>query len=235
MSTVEAVLVDAGGVLVVPDPERVASVLAPFGASVDEAIAARSHYVGVAALERVTEGDRNSFMPYHRAYAASCQVPATNLDEAVDALADEFLRTPMFTCVVPGATDALRALDALGVMVAIVSNSRGEAEEVLCRIGICQVGPGPLPRVAAVFDSAIVGFEKPDPRIFEHALTHLGVGPDVTIHVGDTPAADIVGAVAAGIRPVLVDPHDDHVGLPHARVRSLGDVVQLVKDANASG
>jgi len=141
----------------------------------------------------------------------------------------------MYTFVLPGVIDALRELDALGVALAILTNSGGDAEEVLCRLGICQVGSGPLPRVVAVFDSAIVGYEKPDPRIFEHALTHLDVRPEVTIHVGDTPAADIAGAVAAGIRPVLVDPHDDHVGLPHARVRSLGDVVQLVKDANASG
>jgi len=218
----------------VPDPARVASILAPFGVSVDAATSARGHYAGVAALSRVAEGDREAFLPYHHAYAMSCEVSEADLEAAVEALSDEFLRTPMFTSVLPGATDALRALDALDVRIAIVTNSGGYAEDLLCELGICQVGPGPLPRVAAVFDSAIVGYEKPDPRIFEHALDHLGVGPDVAIHVGDTPAADVAGAVAAGIRPVLVDPLDAHPELPHARVPSLADVVQIVKDLNSS-
>jgi putative hydrolase of the HAD superfamily len=173
-------------------------------------------------------------MPYHHAYALSCGVGEAILEDAVHALADEFLRTPMFTSVVPGVTDALRALDALDVQIAIVTNSGGYAQEMLSQVGVCQVGAGPLPRVAAVFDSAILGYEKPDPRIFEHALAHLGVVPDVAIHVGDTPAADVAGAVAAGIRPVLIDPLDAHANLPHARAHSLSDVVELVKNLNAS-
>jgi FMN phosphatase YigB (HAD superfamily) len=58
--------------------------------------------------------------------------------------------------------------------------------------------------------------------------------PDLAIHVGDTPAADVAGAVAAGIRPVLIDPLDAHANLPHARAHSLSDVVELVKNLNAS-
>jgi putative hydrolase of the HAD superfamily len=230
---VEAVFVDAGGVLMVPDSERIASLLAPFGVAVDAGASARGHYAGVAALSRVAEGDREAFMPYHQAFAESCGVSEASLEAAVDALSDEFLQTPMFTSVLPGAVDALRALDALGVRIAIVTNSGGYAEDLLRELGICQVGLGPLPKVDAVFDSAIIGYEKPDPRIFEHALTHLAIEPDVAIHVGDTPAADVAGAVAAGIRPVLVDPLDAHSDMPHARVSSLAAVVPLVQDLNS--
>lgn len=231
---VEAVLVDAGGVLVVPDPDRVAAILAPFGVSADLAAVTRGHYAGVAALNRVAEGDRGAFMPYHYAYAKECAVPDTMLEDAVDALSDEFLHAPMFTSVVPGATQTLRALDSIGVTIAIVTNSGGYAEDLLRGLGICQVGPGPLPTVAAVFDSAIIGYEKPDPRIFEHALAHLGIEPTVTIHVGDTPAADVAGAMAAGIRPVLIDPYDAHPNLPHPRIRSFAEIVPLVTELNAS-
>jgi putative hydrolase of the HAD superfamily len=51
--------------------------------------------------------------------------------------------------------------------------------------------------------------------------------------VGDTPAADVEGARAAGIRPLLLDPYDLHAGLEVERVRSLADVVELVRAANA--
>jgi hypothetical protein len=48
--------------------------------------------------------------------------------------------------------------------------------------------------------------------------------------VGDTPGADVDGARAAGVYPVLVDPYDLHAGLDVERVGSLADVVELVRD-----
>jgi FMN phosphatase YigB (HAD superfamily) len=48
------------------------------------------------------------------------------------------------------------------------------------------------------------------------------------IHVGDTPAADVDGAHAAGVTPVLVDPYDDHPELTVTKIRALADVVALV-------
>ena len=203
---VKTVLIDAGGVLLVPDPNRVAIVLAPFGVTVDAAASARGHYVGVAALTRTVEGDRESFMPYHEAFVGSCGVVGTGAKDAVNALADEFMRMPIFKCVLPGVTDALRALDALGMQLAIVTNSGGYAEDQLHETSVCQVGPGPLPEVAAVFDSAIVGYEKPDPRIFQAALDTLGVRPEEAVYVGDLYDVDVIGARAAGLAAVLLTP-----------------------------
>ena len=60
-----------------------------------------------------------------------------------------------------------------------------------------------------VVDSARVGYEKPDPRIFEHALRVSGAEPATTLHVGDLYDADILGARAAGIHAALLDPFDD--------------------------
>ena len=226
---VEAVLVDAGGVLVVPDPTRMGSALAPLGGSVDSDVTARAHYAGVAAVTRVGEGDPGAWKPYHRAYATACGVEEVYLDDAIAAIADEFLRPPVFTCVLPGAIDALRALAKLDLKIAIVTNSGGYAERLLSDLAICQVGAGPLAPVAAVIDSAIVGYEKPDPRIFELALEALGVEAHAAIHVGDTPAADVAGAIAAGITPVLIDPHDAHLDVACTRIRHLADVVPLVR------
>ena len=44
--------------------------------------------------------------------------------------------------LVPGSLDGLRALQATGVALAIVSNSDGTLEGRLAREGICQAGPG---------------------------------------------------------------------------------------------
>jgi FMN phosphatase YigB (HAD superfamily) len=49
------------------------------------------------------------------------------------------------------------------------------------------------------------------------------------MHVGDTPGADVEGARAAGVHPVLMDPFDLHSDLDVERVASLADVVGLVR------
>jgi len=55
------------------------------------------------------------------------------------------------------------------------------------------------------------------------------VPPSDAIHVGDTPAADVAGARAAGITPILIDPYDLHRDIECARVHSLADVVAMVR------
>jgi putative hydrolase of the HAD superfamily len=83
--------------------------------------------------------------------------------------------------------------------------------------------------VEVILDSTVVGIAKPDPRIFDLALDALGVPADRALHVGDTPGADVDGARAADVHPVLVDPYDLHPDLDVERVDSLADVVELVR------
>jgi len=55
-----------------------------------------------------------------------------------------------------------------------------------------------------VITSAFTGIRKPDPGIFLYALREFGVKPDQAIHVGDSEAHDVWGAVPVGITTVLV-------------------------------
>lgn len=50
-----------------------------------------------------------------------------------------------------------------------------------------------------IIDSTVLGFTKPDPRIFEAALSELNVSPDESIYVGDSYKADMVGAKKVGM------------------------------------
>ena len=59
-----------------------------------------------------------------------------------------------------------------------------------------------------VIDSAVEGVEKPDPAIFRLALERTGVAPEDALYAGDIYSIDVVGARAAGLRPVLVDEGD---------------------------
>lgn len=129
---------------------------------------------------------------------------------------------------IEGARDAIRAIADTGVQIAIVSNADGTVEQQLRADGICQVSPGAGVEVAAVIDSRVAGVAKPDPAIFTYALDAVGVAPERAIHVGDTPAADVAGARAAGIHPVLVDPFDHHPEFDGVRVNALADVAALL-------
>jgi putative hydrolase of the HAD superfamily len=229
MPPIEAVLVDVGGVLVLPDHDRMVGAFERAGVHVDRDRLDRAHYAGVAALTEFKEGDREVWAAYNRAYARSCETPADALDDVVEHLLNEFATGEVWSRTVHGSVDALRMLGALGARLAIVSNADGNAEQRLRDDAVCQVGPGRGATVEAIFDSTVIGVAKPDPRIFEMALDALAVPAAHTIHVGDTPGADVDGARAAGVHPILIDPYDFHSDLDVERVSSLVDVVELVR------
>ena len=96
------------------------------------------------------------------------------------------------------AAPALAAIRARGLRAVCVSNWDYALAEVLER---CGLGGS----FDAVITSAAVGARKPGPRIFDAALEAAGCAPHQALHVGDTPAEDIAGARAAGIRALLLD------------------------------
>ena len=55
-----------------------------------------------------------------------------------------------------------------------------------------------------ILSSAGVGWTKPAPPIFEAILTHWSLAPGDVVMVGDTPSADIAGAVEIGMHSILV-------------------------------
>jgi putative hydrolase of the HAD superfamily len=100
-----------------------------------------------------------------------------------------------------GLVDALRGLRAEGWRVGVVSNSEGRLMELFERLAIDAL-------FEVVVDSALVGMCKPDPRIFHLATEALEVAPHEAIYVGDIPAVDVDGALAAGLSAALVDTFD---------------------------
>jgi putative hydrolase of the HAD superfamily len=224
---IDAVLLDVGGVFHLPDHDRIVAAMARAGVRVDPTDLDRAHYAGVRALTDFHEGDREIWLAYNRGYAHALGA-ADRVEQVAEILLNEFTTGGVWTRVVPGSAAALRALQDTGVRLAVVSNADGSVEAQLAADGIGQVGPGPGVPMDAICDSSVVGVAKPDPRIFVIALERCGVDPAHAIHVGDTPAADVAGAVAAGVTPVLVDPHGDHPDIDVVRVGSLADVVPLV-------
>jgi FMN hydrolase / 5-amino-6-(5-phospho-D-ribitylamino)uracil phosphatase len=92
---------------------------------------------------------------------------------------------------IPTMIDLVRELRGKGVIIAALSNSEGHLADLLEEIEL-------TPLFDAIIDSGRIGVAKPDPRIFELTLEELDVRPDVVVHIGDSWAADVEGALAAG-------------------------------------
>ncbi len=123
----------------------------------------------------------------------------------------------------PESVAVLRELKALGLKLYVVSNWDILLAEVLEALGWTQYFDG-------LVASALLGVEKPDPRVFDEALRISGVRRERVVHVGNDPVADIQGAAAAGIATVLVDREGD-IEAPEAAfvIPDLAGLLQVVR------
>jgi HAD superfamily hydrolase (TIGR01549 family) len=98
--------------------------------------------------------------------------------------------------------DALPVLDELrghGLRLGLVSNGQRDLEEFARHHGL---------EVDVVVGSRTHGRTKPHASIFHAALDRLDVQPVDAAMVGDSPADDVAGARALGIRGILLDRDD---------------------------
>lgn len=221
---VDAVLFDAGGIFVIPDPEVVAPLLKYYGGSDDLAQYHRAHYAGMAAKSRA-DSPESDWSVYNVAYVEAVGIGGSDAVEAAEVLG--ITRSAwLWRHALADSVTALRGLHERQVPIGVVSNASGQIEALLARSKVCQVGEGDGVPVRVVVDSHVVGIAKPDPRIFDFGLEALpGIDRSRVAYVGDSVTMDVGGARNAGLLPVLLDPYDDHPDADFLRVRSLLDLV----------
>jgi putative hydrolase of the HAD superfamily len=224
----DAVLFDAGGVLVLPDPAVLAPLISYYGGDDRHEAYVRAHYAGMAAKSASTAGE-SDWTQYNETYLSHLSVPEEHRDTALGVLTHVKSNAHLWRHPIPGSAETLRELEARGVPIGVVSNASGQIESTLRLSGICQVGAGPHAQVRCVVDSHVVGIEKPDPRIFDHALVHFaGIERSRIAYVGDSLVMDVRGSRAAGLHPILVDPYDDAADHDVERIKMLGDLLSLI-------
>jgi len=232
MHRFDAVLFDAGGVLVLPDPGVLAPLLAWYGASTDAEVYRRAHYAGMKAKSDAGSLE-TTWDEYDRAYVAAVGVVGVDVDEAV-AVLGRTRNAWIWRWMIPETRAALDHLAAAGVPMGVVSNASGQIEAVLRR-EICHVGRGDHVEMRCVVDSHVVGVAKPDPSIFDHALAHFAeFDPPRIAYVGDSVTMDIAAARGAGLHPILIDPYDDHVGADFERIRSVADLADELAEGRVT-
>ena len=151
------------------------------------------------------------------------------IEKHVEQIAWELLQSGHYVFAANSATlydDAIPTLQHFrdaGFKLAIVSNWDTPLDPLTERLGIADY----FDAIVASHDVRVKS-EKPDPHIFNYALAAVGVSAEEVVHVGDTYAADIVGAKAVGIRPILLDRDGTQTGRWRETIQNLSELPELL-------
>jgi HAD superfamily hydrolase (TIGR01509 family) len=131
--------------------------------------------------------------------------------------------------------DALPVVEALidrGYRLAVITN--GPADIQRYKLGLVGLDD----YFDAVIASSDYGAGKPERVIFEAALNATGADPATTWHVGDNLAADVAGALNAGLRAAWLnrdgEPHPPEHARPDAELRTLWELPSVLPGSRRS-
>lgn len=213
------VFFDAGGTLVFPNLGLVGEKLAALGARVAPEELQRGEQKARFLLDdpevikKSSDGVRWNL--YFEMIFKFCGVTDAPVVRAVlDELQRIHKESNLWEIVPPEVPRALQSLRGR-VRMSVISNANGTVREKLRRVGLLEF-------FETVLDSHEEGIEKPDPRIFRAALERTGTKVEEALYVGDIYHIDVVGARAAGMDVILLDPADLYRDKPVRRLPGVG-------------
>jgi putative hydrolase of the HAD superfamily len=222
---IDAVLLAAGGTLIELDFAFIAGCarahdveVTPESLRRGEVLARQRIDQGARRAGRVDGRDADRRFRYFAVLLESAGVEAARAAPIVDQLEASHAEDQLWRVEIDGTATALAALRARGLVTGVVSNADGRVEAVLRRLGLA-------PHLDLVVDSHLEGVEKPDPEIFQRALDRLSLSAPRTLYVGDIYSIDVLGARAAGLTPVLLDPLGGYPDADCATIDLLGDLL----------
>ncbi|MGH8192827.1 MAG: HAD family hydrolase [Woeseiaceae bacterium] len=149
----------------------------------------------------------------------ACGYPDDFIEDAFNVFDVERNKVRLFPDVVP-------ALEALAQHFTVIAVTNGNAN--LQTIGIRHL----FSDVVTAIDA---GAAKPERLIFDEAVARAGVAAAETLHVGDHPEIDIVGAKEAGLCTAWMNRHGiawpRHLPAPDVIVASVGELHGILEAA----
>lgn len=222
-----ACIFDAGGTLVHPDWPRLARIAEEacgrgfepgrMGRAFGEmlrAVGAEMQREGFVLPEEM----KRPHWVFRRLYG-TLGLDAESCERVVERLGASHEKWHVWCGLDPEAPRVVEELKRQGLKIAVISNTEdGRLVDSLTDAGIAEA-------FDLLVDSRHVNLRKPDAAIFHYTLERLGVEADEAAYVGDSYAHDALAALAAGLRGILLDPHDLHPESVCPRVRALGELI----------
>ncbi len=202
-SQITTILFDAGGTLVHVDHGFIQKELRRVGVTVSRRQVREAEGASKAAIDRrmqnaTPDTDDTRRQPYFAAMLQQLGVELQLAAQLLQTLETAHRRDNLWRTMLPSTPGVLTQLRERGLTLGVVSNADGRITSILQRCGLAQF-------FQVIVDSHEVGVEKPDPRIFDFALTRAQARPEHTLYVGDIYSVDVIGAERAGIQPILLD------------------------------
>jgi HAD superfamily hydrolase (TIGR01549 family) len=224
---IDTICLDAGGTLVWPNWARVRDALAEEGVSVDAAsLTAADPHVRRSLDERhliAASTDQSRAWSFFDDVLTSAGVELTPGARRALVYIEEYQRTMNLWEIVPEyVAPTLVDLRRRGYKLVVVSNANGTVREAFRRLGLFDL-------VDVIVDSAEEGFEKPDRRLFDAALSRAGADASRAVHAGDIYHVDVTGARAAGLMPILVDEAGLYADADCHRIRSIAELPRVLE------
>jgi putative hydrolase of the HAD superfamily len=181
-----------------------------------------------AALEGLRAADRDGMTPRDGFFEEVRSRLA--LSTPVADLVQLYWRDQLGRCTCdPETIAATQLLREAGYKVGIATNGGARQIEKIRACGLDEL-------VDAVCVSGLVGFAKPDPRIFQVLADRCGTSLEGAWVVGDRPDSDIAGAVSIGARSVWIQRGQVWTEAnfhPTLKADSAADAVSLILAADA--
>jgi len=227
----ETLFLDAGGVLVFPNWNRVADTVGRHGITVSpDALAAAEPHVKFEIDQSIRHGNssdtQRAWMYMEKVLEIAGVAPGDDSAAAVRELRAYHAEHNLWESVPADVVPALERLSALALKLVVVSNANGVLHRAFDRLGLTRY-------FHCICDSFVDGVEKPDPRFFQIALDRAGAAADSTMHVGDLYYVDLAGARNSGIRPMLIDPLGLYQDYEVDRVRTLDELADRLSRMRA--
>ena len=228
-----AVLLDSGGIFLLPDHRRIVDAFQRAGHVVAEDILDEAHYRAAARFTTTMDVEADwagCWKRYLETYVEACGIGGDDVDveEVHRHIDSEFADAALWVRVADGCRAGIAALAETGVRLGIVSNADGVMGARLRERELVQVGPGLGVEIDCVIDSGDVGVMKPDERIFKIALDAMGIEPEEAWYLGDMPAIDAVGARRGGLRPFILDPLGIHPTDEYTPIESMTALAERI-------
>ena len=192
------------------------------GATVDEIALRHAEMKRSLVVDKVVGrvGHDELWWEAYRRWLTLLGVEASEIRPISEAIRTHPFRHLFWSRLEEGTPEMLDWFRERGFKLGVISNAEGQIRRLLEHAHLEH-------RFETIIDSAVVGFAKPDERIFKHAVLQLGSDPARCIHVGDLFEVDVVGARQAGITPVLVDRENLSASIDCLKVRRVADLPKL--------
>jgi putative hydrolase of the HAD superfamily len=197
-----------------PNQRRIREIILADGYDIPEQKLRTSMTHLVRHLDELLRSDGVQHPDFFQWVLAEVGVDAQHIPAVAACLEQADAQKSLWDLTYPWVGETLARLAAEGYRMSVVSNADGRVEMELGTAGLRRY-------FEKVFDSRIVGYTKPDVRLFQHALTTLSLQPAQCLFVGDLFHVDVLGANRAGMAAVHLDPDGLYTGWAGYRIPTI--------------